>query len=202
MVAESDVEQITQALDLLPTLLVRPAEDTGDFDRTAHFGPRWTDNHSARLGHNGCRTDADIIREQILDSTYADECSVAAGTVNDLYTGTTYPYDRQSIQIDHVVSLSQAWKTGARYLSQSQRVAFANDPDNLLVAGASANMSKGNKSFDQWRPDNSAFVCVYGARQIRVKAKYQLWVTPTEQSTLQSFLSACIDATSSASSFR
>ncbi|MGI6798546.1 HNH endonuclease family protein [Gordonia sihwensis] len=188
------IERIHSALDTLESLPVRPAELGSDYDRTRDFGPRWTDNNATRLGHNGCRTDDDVIREQVLDAVMEDRCTVVSGTVNDPYSGQSYPFERSAVQVDHVVALKAIWTTGGRYLSSSERRDIANDEHNLIVVNASDNMSKGNKDFSQWRPSNAAYVCIYGANQIEVKSRYNLWVTPDEEAALRDHLTDCLGA--------
>jgi len=47
-----------------------------------------------------------------------------------------------AVQIDHVVSLGDAWRTGAQQLTGAQRVALANDPINLFAVDARSNAQK------------------------------------------------------------
>ena len=42
-----------------------------------------------------------------------------------------------------------------------------------------------------WLPSNQGFQCQYVARQISVKYKYHLWVTPREKATMKNILSTC-----------
>ena len=46
------------------------------------------------------------------------------------------------MQIDHLVSLSDAWYKGAREWDEQRRRDFANDPRNLLAVGAQVNFDK------------------------------------------------------------
>jgi hypothetical protein len=116
------------------------------------------------------------------------------GTLHDPYTGATqhYTHGATTIQVDHVVSLENGWQTGARYLSAAQRRNFANDPLNLLAVNASDNMAKSSKDFAEWTPPAGQFTCTYGAIQIEVKQKYQLWVAPREEVTLRHALTSCL----------
>ena len=69
---------------------------------------------------------------------------------------------------------------GAQRWPRRERVAFANDPLNLLAVEPSANRQKGDGDAATWLPPYKSFRCAYVARQIAVKAKYGLWVTPAE----------------------
>jgi hypothetical protein len=97
------------------------------------------------------------------------------------------------VQIDHVVALSNAWQTGAQQLTYEQRVQFANDPLELLAVYGPANQQKSDADAATWLPKNKEkdFRCQYVARQIAVKAKYQLWVTPPEKDAMLQVLSSC-----------
>ena len=70
---------------------------------------------------------------------------ILTGTLNDPYTGKTITFTRgkdtsSSVQIDHVVALSDAWQKGAQQLDDTTRRNLANDPRNLLAADGPANL--------------------------------------------------------------
>ena len=64
---------------------------------------------------------------------------------------------------------------------------------NLLPVDASANRQKGDADAATWLPPNKAYRCAYVARQVTVKAKYDLWVTPPEQDAMERVLGSCPD---------
>ena len=76
------------------------------------------------------------------------------------------------IDIDHVVPLAYAWDAGAYQMPFEQRVAFANDPINLLAVENSLNRSKGAKGVAEWLPPENE--CQYVLRFIRILKKYDL----------------------------
>lgn len=126
------------------------------------------------------------------------DCTVMQGTLHDPYTGKTVMFVRGSetsddVQIDHVVSLSNAWQTGAQPLSPDERFSIANDPLNLLAVDGPANQQKGDSDAATWLPSQKDFRCRYVARQIAVKQKYHLWVTEAERNAMRQVLSACPD---------
>ena len=152
------------------------APKTG-YDRD-EFGPSWSD-----VDRNGCDTRNDMLNRDLADKQWRPNtrgCVVVVGTLVDPYTGRTLPFEKAraiEVQIDHVVALSDAWQKGAQQLSPDRRLAFANDPVNLLAVDGPTNGSKGDSDAATWLPPNRAFRCAYAARQIAVKAKYRLWVT-------------------------
>ena len=131
-----------------------------------------------------------------LNVIYNDKCNVISGVLNDPYTGNIINFIRGSetsggIQIDHVVALSDAWKTGAQKLTTQQRIEFANDPLELLAVDGSANQQKSDGNASVWLPSNKLFQCQYVARQVAVKQEYNLWVTQSEYNTISSILDKC-----------
>jgi hypothetical protein len=119
---------------------------------------------------------------------------VLTGTLADPYTATSVGFARggaPDVDIDHVVALSDAWQKGAQRWSPARRVAFANDPLNLLSVDATLNRQKGDGDAATWLPPNKAFRCEYVARQIAVKRKYGAWVTAAERDAMRRVLSRC-----------
>ena len=108
---------------------------------------------------------------------------------NKLLTFTTA---KSVVDIDHLVALSNAWQTGAAYFDKGIRTQIANDPINLLAVDAKLNRQKGDGDAATWLPPNKAFRCEYVSRQVEVKAKYSLWVTPPERDAIIRVLNQCI----------
>ena len=121
------------------------------------------------------------------------DCTVARGILEDPYTRQTIRHvaGRSLIDIDHVVSLSDAWQKGAFRWTRTKRTAFANDPLNLLAVDYSANRQKGDGDAATWLPANKAYRCSFVARQVAVKARYGLWVTAAEKSAIARVLGSC-----------
>jgi hypothetical protein len=160
------------ALSLLP---VKGRAPMTGYDRD-RFGQAWLD-----ADRNGCDTRNDILGEHLQAVTLeGNGCVVATGSYEDPYTGSRIDYWQGHgalIDIDHVVSLGNAWATGAFGWPIKKRAAFANDPLNLLPTDAGANRQKGDGDAATWLPPNTTFRCEYVSRQVAVKAKYDLWVT-------------------------
>ena len=181
-----------QAAGVLETLDVSDSGGTGDYDRDL-FGFRKTD-----ANNDGCDVREDILARDLTDVRYKyrGACTVASGTLHDPYTGATIHFTRgvktsSAVQIDHVVALENAWRSGASAWDAGKRYAFANDPYNLLAVDGPANQSKGSASAAYWLPTNSAYRCEYVARQIGVKAKYSLSVTSNEKTAMRAVLHTC-----------
>lgn len=177
------------AIEALGRLAVREAASHDGYARD-QFGSGWA-------SVNGCDTRNLILQRDLAKVALdADKCTVQSGVLReDPYTGKTIQFKRgkttsSAVQIDHVVALSNAWKTGAQDLSKKRRVAFANDSLNLLAVDGPANMQKGDSDAAEWLP-RSEYRCRYVARQIAVKTEYKLWVTKAEHSTMSRVLGIC-----------
>jgi hypothetical protein len=95
------------------------------------------------------------------------------------------------VQIDHVVALADAWRSGAASWTAERRKAFANDPHNLLAVDGHENQSKGDGSASEYLPPDATFRCSYIQGQITVKSEYQLSVTPAEHDAMAKVLATC-----------
>jgi len=95
------------------------------------------------------------------------------------------------VQIDHVVALGDAWRTGAAAWPASVRLRYANDPVVLLAVDGPANEAKGDDDASAWLPANRGYDCLYVEQQITIKTKYKLWVTSDERNAMRSTLASC-----------
>lgn len=148
----------------------------------------------------GCDTRNRILQRDLAEFELrtGSSCVVESGLLNDPYTGEPISFVRGPItsldvQIDHVVSLSDAWQKGAQQLSSYQRFLFYNDPLNLLAVSGLANSQKSDADAASWLPSNKAFRCKFVARQVAVKLKYELWVTEAEHQAIRGILAGCPD---------
>ncbi|TCK26804.1 HNH endonuclease family protein [Pseudonocardia endophytica] len=177
-----------QALDRLP--VKGRAPKTG-YARD-RFGESWAD-----VDRNGCDTRNDVLARD-LTATTRQGCKVLTGSLHDPYTGATVAFRRgartsEEVQIDHVVALSNAWQTGAAQLADDERERLANDPLGLLATQGSVNESKRDGDAATWLPPSTGARCGYVARQVAVKTRYRLWVTPPERDAIARILSRCPD---------
>lgn len=193
-----DIAVVGPASSLLVSLTVKGRAPKTGYTR-ARFGDAWTDDVTVEGGHNGCDTRNDILRRdlvQVVLKANTRGCVAASGVLHDPYSGRTINFVRGAntsaqVQIDHVVALSDAWQTGAQSLSALDRRNFANDPLELLAVDGPTNQRKGDGDASTWLTPSKAERCAYIARQIAVKAKYHLWVTPAERTAMVNVLAVC-----------
>ncbi|MCG8916016.1 HNH endonuclease family protein [Actinokineospora sp. PR83] len=170
-----------RAIDQLAKLTVA-VEDTG-LPYNREDWPHW----SAR--GDGCDTREEALKAQGRSVRTDVECKAMEGTWTSPYDGTTITDARQT-DLDHLVPLAEANRSGTRGWTREQRRAFANDLDQLIVVSARSNRQKGDQDPAHWLPD-AAYSCDYAVRWVLVKAKYNLTVDQAEHDTLASLLSRC-----------
>jgi hypothetical protein len=158
--------------------------DTSAGYRRADWGP-WT-------RHDGCTTRAIVLARDAVPGTLVlgAHCRVLDGE-------WISPYDQHlitdpaGVQIDHRVPVAEAAMTGGADWTRAQRVAFYNDPNNLVAVTGQANDAKGDQDPGTWRPANRADWCDYAASYIATKDTYQLTVNATERAALAQMLDTC-----------
>lgn len=141
---------------------------------------------------NSCNTRELVLKRDGKGVTTGSDCYPTAGSWYSEYDDTTTS-DPSTVQIDHVVPLADAWRTGASSWTDAKRQDYANDLDapQLLAVSGSSNESKGDKSPDQWKPPRTAFHCTYAEMWVAVKHKYALTVNSAEKSALTTMLGSC-----------
>ncbi|MFT4199480.1 HNH endonuclease family protein [Gordonia sp. (in: high G+C Gram-positive bacteria)] len=163
--------------------------------RRSVFGRAWSDDVDVAMGRNGCRTRDDVLRRDLTDVRMSGKCRVMSGWLDDPYTGGRIRFERgvdvKAIQIDHVVALGDAWRTGAQEWAPQKRLEFANDPRNLQTTAGWANQRKKAGNAATWLPPEKGYRCTYVARQIEVKAAYGLWVVAPERDAMNRVLATC-----------
>ena len=156
------------------------------------YGDDWSNHYS------NCDTRETIQRRDIdkVKVASADRCNVHGGELYDKYTGKTVkiiPSNIDKYEVDHVVSLSDAWQKGAQSWSAAKRTAFANDPANLVLISEKVNAQKGDGDAATWLPPEKDYRCYYVSQQVAVKQNYGLWVTAAEQKAMTKVLASCTD---------
>ncbi|MGJ6960798.1 HNH endonuclease family protein [Streptosporangium sp. G11] len=186
-------QSASEALKDLKKLEVKGRASMTGFDRD-EFGSAWSD-----VDKNGCDTRNDILIRDLKEEVFKkgeDGCVVQSGILEDPYSGKTIKFERgtrtsMAVQIDHVIALADAWQKGAQQWSESKRRELANDPLNLLAVDGPLNSQKGAGDAATWLPPRRAYRCPYVERQIKVKVKYDLWVTSGEKDAMEAVLKAC-----------
>jgi hypothetical protein len=177
----------------LAKLLVKAPGSMRGYSR-AKFGPAWKD-----VDGNGCDTRNDILKRDLINDVFrqGSACIVVSGRLNDPYAGKVIRFKRgtktsSAVQIDHLVALAAAWRTGAKSWTDVRRLRYANDPVVLLAVDGPTKRAKGDKDASKWLPPREAYRCRYVAKQIKIKTRYRLWVTATERDGMGTVLADCL----------
>lgn len=177
------------ALTVLNSLSVK-----GRAAKTGYTRAQFT--HWSDLDRNGCDARNDTLKRDLTALVFkvgTRDCKVITGSLLDPYSGKiiTFSSTKSTIDIDHVVALSNAWQTGAAHFDKIKRQQIANDPLNLLSVDSSLNRQKGDGDAATWLPPLKSYRCDYVSRQVAVKAKYGLWVTQPEKDAIIKLLEKC-----------
>ncbi len=148
------------------------------------FGSAWFDTDG-----NSCDTRNDVLAAQ-LENVVKQGCKVIGGRVNDPYSGQSYEFVvGGAFPIDHVVSLRDAWGSGAWAWTDYQRLRFANDLLNLQVTTRLMNEQKSDSGPDRWLPPHDQ--CGFVKRYVNIKDTYHLAFTGAQQSAIANVLKHC-----------
>ncbi|MFI9200571.1 DUF1524 domain-containing protein [Streptomyces sp. NPDC053048] len=148
--------------------------------------PHWSTQHGA------CNTREVVLERDGEDVEQDAKCAAVSGSWYSPYDGATWE-DAQDIDIDHVVPLAQAWRSGANTWTNAQRQAFANDLSRpqLIAVTDRVNQAKGDKDPAQWLPPLNSYRCTYARMWVSVKYDYKLTVDSAEKAALAGILNGC-----------
>ena len=141
---------------------------------------------------DGCNTRYEVlIAEAIIKPIIGKGCYLSGGKWRSPYDAKVFT-NPTGLDIDHMVPLAEAWRSGAWAWTAAQRMAYANDlddPRTLVAVTASLNRSKGDKDVAQWLPPKAQ--CTYISNWIAVKWRFDLTVDPAETAFLRTKISEC-----------
>lgn len=151
--------------------------------------PTWLD-----LDHDGCDARQEtLIDESLTKTAVTARCRVVAGHWRSLYDNVEVS-DPGQLDVDHVVPLAEAWRSGAFQWDAVRRAAYANDvtvPDHLIAVTAASNRAKSDSSPDLWRPPARGSWCRYATAWVEVKRRWSLTTTTAERDALGQMLGTC-----------
>jgi hypothetical protein len=139
-----------------------------------------------------CDTRDEVLKRDGTGVTVDSACEPTAGRWYSSYDAT-WVTDDSAIDIDHIVPLAEAWKSGASGWTTAKREEFANNLSiaQLIAVTASSNRSKGDSDPSEWKPTNTSVHCIYARNWIWVKHTYSLSLQAAEKTALQSMLATC-----------
>ncbi|CRK60481.1 putative secreted protein [Alloactinosynnema sp. L-07] len=139
-----------------------------------------------------CNTRETVLKRDGSGVVTDSSCAATSGSWYSPYDGATW-YNASDVDIDHVVPLAAAWRSGANSWTTSKRQAFANDLSypQLMAVTDNVNQSKGDQTPATWKPSLTSYWCTYAKMWTHVKYKYALRVNSAEKSALLSMLNYC-----------
>lgn len=167
----------------LDDLTVAPAGSMRGYSRDRF--PHWADAGSnCDVRDTVLRRDGDRIRQ--------NGCNVVGGRWHSRYDDRVIT-DPSQVDIDHMVPLANAWRSGASAWSTDRREQFANDlkRPQLFAVTRTSNRSKGDQDPSQWKPPDRGDWCRYAEDWIAVKSYWRLTVTSAERTALIKMLETC-----------
>ncbi|MYY06650.1 MULTISPECIES: HNH endonuclease family protein [unclassified Streptomyces] len=139
-----------------------------------------------------CNTREVVLKRDGTNVTQDSSCAATSGKWYSEYDGATWTA-ASDVDIDHMVPLAEAWRSGASSWTNAQRQAYANDltRPQLIAVTDNVNQSKGDKDPAKWMPPRAAYKCTYVRAWIHVKHYYKLTVDSAEKTALQAALKGC-----------
>jgi len=175
----------TPSVNAGDTILWIAQDELRGYDRDL-FG-EWVD-----ADKDGCDTRAEVlIQEALIKPKIGDNCKLTGGKWRSTYDGLYYN-DASKLDVDHLVPLGEAWRSGAWAWSSKERKAFMNYLDDEIVLNAvtsSLNRSKSDRDIVSFLPEK--FLCEYITGWVTVKAKFQLTVDQAEAKVINKYNVIC-----------
>ena len=139
-----------------------------------------------------CNTRETVLKRDGSNVVVDGSCAATSGSWYSPYDGATWTAS-SDVDIDHVVPLAEAWRSGASSWTTSKRESFANDLDHpqLIAVTDNVNQSKGDQDPSTWQPPLASYDCTYAKMWIRVKHQWALKLQSAEKSSLQTMLNTC-----------
>lgn len=136
-----------------------------------------------------------LIEESEIPVTFksAEDCKVETGRWTDPYTGEVFT-NPGSLDVDHMVPLQNAHRSGAWVWSFDQKKDYANDldnPEHLIAVKASANRSKSAQGPANWKPPLQSYHCQYAQDWRAIKNRWGLTMTDDELAAVEEMETTC-----------
>lgn len=172
------------ALSYLSSLTVRAEGSLDGYTRDKF--PHWITQSGT------CNTREVVLKRDGSNVVTDSSCAATRGSWYSPYDGATW-YAASDVDIDHVVPLAEAWRSGASSWSTTTRQNFANDLTRaqLIAVTDNVNQSKGDQDPAEWMPPRTTYHCTYARAWVWVKYTYKLSVDSAEKSKLSSVLNGC-----------
>ncbi|MFD1145786.1 HNH endonuclease family protein [Saccharothrix hoggarensis] len=179
-----NIPSTTTALSELAALRVASEGSMTGYSRDKF--PHWITISGA------CNTRETVLKRDGSNVVTDSACAATSGRWYSPYDGATWSL-ASDVDIDHVVPLAEAWRSGASSWTTARRQSFANDLGNpqLIAVTDNVNQAKGDQDPALWKPPLTTYWCTYAKMWVRSKHNWGLTVNSAEKSALQSMLGRC-----------
>lgn len=163
-----------------------------EYDRS-EWGGRWMP--TGQRGGEGCMWDTRhmILRRDAVSAETREErgksCRVTGMVLIDPYTAVRVAGPAGDFDVDHVVPVAEAHRSGGWAWPADKKVAYYNDRAGLVATTAKQNRSKGDKDPGKWLP--AAGRCEYARVWIEIKTRWGLTMDAAEVQGLAVALGEC-----------
>lgn len=180
-----NIPTLTQARTHLAALTVRAEGAMTGYSRDKF--PHWITPSGTT-----CNTRESVLKRDGTNVVTDSSCAATSGRWYSPYDGATWTA-ASDVDIDHIVPLAEAWRSGASSWAQSRRQTFANDTNNpqLIAVTDNVNQSKGDQDPASWSPPLQSYRCTYAKMWVRTKDNYDLTVQQSEKDALTAMLGTC-----------
>lgn len=139
-----------------------------------------------------CNTRETVLKRDGSSVVTDSACAATSGRWYSPYDGATWTA-ASDVDIDHIVPLAEAWRSGANSWTTSKRQSFANDltRPQLIAVTDNVNQSKGDQDPSTWQPSVTSYRCTYAKMWITVKSFWTLTLQSSEKTALQTMLNTC-----------
>ncbi|GAA3489697.1 MULTISPECIES: HNH endonuclease family protein [Streptomyces] len=148
--------------------------------------PHWSTQTGA------CNTREVVLKRDGRNVEQDTKCAAVKGSWFSEYDGATWTA-ASDVDIDHMVPLAEAWRSGARNWTTAARQSFANDltRPQLIAVTDNVNQAKGDQDPAEWLPPVTSYRCTYTRMWVQVKHHWKLTVDQAEKSALEGVLRNC-----------
>lgn len=148
--------------------------------------PHWITQSGA------CNTREVVLKRDGTNVQQDSSCAAVSGRWFSPYDGATWTA-ASDVDIDHIVPLAAAWRSGASSWTTAQRQSFANDltRPQLIAVTDNVNQAKGDQTPATWKPPLTSYWCTYAKMWVHTKAHWKLRVNSAEKTALTDMLGRC-----------
>ncbi|MFI6098558.1 HNH endonuclease family protein [Lentzea sp. NPDC051213] len=179
-----DIPTAAEARTQLASLTVRADGSMTGYSRDKF--PHWS------TVSGSCNTREEVLKRDGTNVVTDSSCAATSGRWFSPYDGATWTA-ASDVDIDHIVPLAAAWRSGASTWTTASRQAFANDRarPQLIAVTDNVNQAKGDQTPATWKPPLQSYWCTYAKMWVRTKDHWNLSVNQAEKDALGTMLGRC-----------